>query len=118
MWRRSEVGGGGGGRRSEAEVGGGGRRRRSEVGGGGRRRRSEVDVRVRKLWCNSACGGGRRRRLEAEADAEADVDVRVRINNIKISCGVVVEVVGKHRASPLGCQSQCLSVYRLPFSSV
>ena len=65
---------------------------------------AEVDVRVRKLWCNSACGGGRRRRLEAEAEAEAeaDVDVRVRINNIKISCGVVVEVVGKHRASPRG----------------
>ena len=84
---------------------------------------AEVDVRVRKLWCNSACGGGRRRRLEAEeeaeAEAEADVDVRVRINNIKISCGVVVEVVGKHRASPVGCQSQCLSVcFRLPFSSV
>ena len=62
---------------------------------------AEVDVRVRKLWCNSACGGGRRRRLEAEAEAEAeaDVDVRVIINNNKISCGVVVEVVGKHRAS-------------------
>ena len=82
---------------------------------------AEVDVRVRKLWCSSACGGGRRRRrkLEAEAEAEADVDVPVRINNIKISCGVVVEVVGKHRASPVGCQSQCLSVcFRLPFSSV
>ena len=42
------------------------------VGGGGRRRRrmseAEVDVRVRKLWCSSACGGGLRPRSEAEAD--------------------------------------------------
>ena len=97
----------------------------SSACGDGRRRRSEaeedIDVRVRKLWCSSACGGGRRRRrrLEVEAETEADVDVRVRIINIKISCGVVVEVVGKHRASPVGCQSQGLSVcFRLPFSSV
>ena len=54
----------------EAEVGGGGRWRLvAEVGDGGRRRRLVAEV-----------GGGGRRRVEA--------DVRVRI-----SCGVVVEVV-------------------------